>query len=138
MAIAVRLAEKAKTIPGVIAWPYKSVADAMEVIPRTLVQNCGGNAVKVLTELRAKHAAREHSWGIDGDLGKIVDMQEYGVWEPQVVKTQSIKTAIESACLLLRVDDVVSGVRKQGEKSGRMAGPSEDGAPQGEGGEGPE
>lgn len=52
MAIAVRLAEKAKSIPGVIAWPYKSVADAMEVIPRTLVQNCGGNAVKVLTDLR--------------------------------------------------------------------------------------
>lgn len=54
MAIAVRLAEKAKTIPGVMAWPYKSVADAMEVIPRTLVQNCGGNAVKVLTDLRVR------------------------------------------------------------------------------------
>ena len=52
MAIAVRLAEKAKIIPGVMAWPYKSVADAMEVIPRTLVQNCGANAVKVLTDLR--------------------------------------------------------------------------------------
>ena len=54
MAIAVRLAEKAKTIPGVMAWPYKSVAEAMEVIPRTLVQNCGGNAVKVLTDLRVR------------------------------------------------------------------------------------
>jgi T-complex protein 1 subunit gamma len=64
-------------------------------------------------------------------------MHEYGVWEPQIVKTQSIKTAVESACLLLRVDDVVSGVRKQGEKSGRMAGPTED-APGPEGGDGPE
>jgi T-complex protein 1 subunit gamma len=66
-----------------------------------------------------------------------VDMHEYGVWEPQIVKTQSIKTAVESACLLLRVDDVVSGVRKQGEKSGRMSGPTED-APAPEGGDGPE
>jgi len=65
-------------------------------------------------------------------------MKEYGVWEPQVVKTQSIKTAIESACLLLRVDDVVSGVRKQGEQAGKMAGPAEDAAPAGEAGEGPE
>jgi len=64
-------------------------------------------------------------------------MKEYGVWEPQIVKTQSIKTAVESACLLLRVDDVVSGVRKQGEQGGKMAGPNEDAAPQGEG-EGPE
>lgn len=64
-------------------------------------------------------------------------MQEYGVWEPQVVKTQSIKTAVESACLLLRVDDVVSGVRKQGAKSSQMAGPRED-APAPEGMDGPE
>lgn len=79
---------------------------------------------------------RQHTWGIDGDLGKIVDMQEYGVWEPQIVKTQSIKTAVESACLLLRVDDVVSGVRKQGQQGGQMAGPSEDSAPMGPEGEG--
>lgn len=38
-------------------------------------------------------------------------MNEYGIWEPEVIKLQSIKTAIESACLLLRVDDIVSGVR---------------------------
>jgi len=63
-------------------------------------------------------------------------MNEYGVWEPQVVKTQSIKTAIESACLLLRVDDVVSGVRKQGEKNQAQQGPSED--TRDEGREGPE
>jgi len=141
MAIATRLAERGKTIAGIQAWPYRSVAEAMEVIPRTLIQNCGGNAVKVLTDLRAKHVGGEHTWGIDGDAGKIVDMREYGVWEPQVVKTQSLKTAVESACLLLRVDDVVSGVRKQGEKGGQMAGPTEDSAPMGpEGmeGEGPE
>ena len=65
-----------------------------------------------------------------------MDMNEYGVWEPQVVKTQSIKTAIESACLLLRVDDVVSGVRKQGEKNQAQQGPSED--TRDEGREGPE
>ena len=51
--------------------------------------------------------------GIDGDAGKVVDMVDYGIWEPEVIKQQSIKTAIESACLLLRVDDIVSGVRKQ-------------------------
>ena len=30
-------------------------------------------------------------------------MNEYGIWEPEVIKLQSIKTAIESACLLLYV-----------------------------------
>lgn len=54
------------------------------------------------------------SWGIDGTTGKIVDMKEYGIWEPFAVKSQTLKTAVESACLLLRVDDIVSGVSKGG------------------------
>jgi T-complex protein 1 subunit gamma len=48
-------------------------------------------------------------------------MKEYGVWEPIAVKQQTIKTAIESACLLLRVDDIVSGVSKN---RGAGGGPS--------------
>lgn len=95
MAVSVGLDERAKLIEGVEQWPYKAVAEAMEVIPRTLVQNCGGNAIKVLTQLRAKHANREHSWGIDGNAGTIVDMKDYGIWEPNAVKVQTIKTAIE-------------------------------------------
>ncbi|KAK7686973.1 hypothetical protein QCA50_010054 [Cerrena zonata] len=110
MAVSVKLAEKAKTIEGVAQWPYQAVADAFEVIPRTLIQNCGGNPIKVLSQLRAKHANGEHTFGIDGDLGKVVDMNQYGVWEPEVIKQQSIKTGIESACLLLRVDDIVKTV----------------------------
>ncbi|CAG8654890.1 7591_t:CDS:2, partial [Scutellospora calospora] len=95
MAISVKLSEKSKTLEGVEQWPYKSVADALEVIPRTLVQNCGGNAIKTLTQLRAKHATGNHSWGIDGLAGSIVDMNDYGIWEPHAVKVQTIKTAIE-------------------------------------------
>jgi T-complex protein 1 subunit gamma len=118
MAIACRLSEKSKSISGVQQYPYKAVSEALEVIPRTLVQNCGGNAIKVLTELRAKHSSKDNcSWGIDGTSGKVVDMKEYGVWEPMAVKAQTMKTAIESACLLLRVDDIVSGVSVKGQNA---------------------
>ncbi|KAF8939009.1 T-complex protein 1 subunit gamma [Dissophora ornata] len=113
MAISVGLMEKSKTLVGSVQWPYRAVAESMEVIPRTLIQNCGGNAIKVLTSLRAKHATGNYSWGIDGHAGKIVDMHEYGIWEPNAVKVQTIKTAIESACMLLRVDDIVSGLSGQ-------------------------
>lgn len=113
MGLSVKLKEIAKSIPGVEQGPYKALAEALEVIPRTLVQNCGGNAIKALTNLRAKHVAGAHTWGIDGVKGTIVDMKEYGIWEPLAVKTQTIKTAVESACLLLRVDDIVSGVGKR-------------------------
>jgi T-complex protein 1 subunit gamma len=95
MAVSVRLGQLAKSIEGVQQWPYRAVAEAMEVIPRTLVQNAGASPVRVLTQLRAKHAEGGSTWGIDGDRGVCVDMREYGVWEPEAVKLQSIKTAIE-------------------------------------------
>ena len=115
MAVSVKLAEKAKQLEGIQQWPYQAVADAMECIPRTLIQNSGANPIRVLSQLRAKHAQGNFTTGIDGNTGKIVDMVEYGIWEPEVIKQQSCKTAIESACLLLRVDDIVSGIRKQEE-----------------------
>ncbi|EXJ82806.1 T-complex protein 1 subunit gamma [Capronia epimyces CBS 606.96] len=108
MAVSVRLAQRSKSIEGVMQWPYRAVAEAMEVIPRTLIQNAGASPIRILTQLRAKHAEGKSSFGVDGDTGNVVDMKEYGVWEPQAVKMQSIKTAVESACLLLRVDDICS------------------------------
>ncbi|KAJ7695139.1 chaperonin Cpn60/TCP-1 family [Mycena rosella] len=104
MAISVGLQAKARSIVGVEGWPYRAVADAMEVIPRTLVQNSGGNVIRVLTELRvrrvvllilprfaltvgqAKHANGENSWGVNGETGEIVDMKVYGLYESASVK----------------------------------------------------
>ncbi|ORY39606.1 T-complex protein 1 [Rhizoclosmatium globosum] len=133
MALSVMLSEKAKSLSGVEQWPYKAVAEALEVIPRTLVQNCGGNAIKTLTQLRAKHAEGHHTWGINGETGTIVDMKDYGIWEPQAVKSQTIKTAIESACLLLRVDDIVSGLSRKKDQGGSNASAALDGGDEPEG-----
>ncbi|OQU99331.1 hypothetical protein CLAIMM_04974 isoform 1 [Cladophialophora immunda] len=118
MAVSVRLAQKSKSIEGVMQWPYRAIADAMEVIPRTLIQNAGASPIRILTQLRAKQAEGKSTFGVDGDTGNVVDMKEYGVWEPQAVKLQSIKTAVESACLLLRVDDIC------GAKSAKQVGGS--------------
>ncbi|KAF8346132.1 chaperonin Cpn60/TCP-1 family [Amanita rubescens] len=122
MAISVGLQAKSKNVLGVEAGPFRAVADAMEVIPRTLAQNSGGNAIRVLTELRAKHANGESSWGINGETGKIVDMKDYGLYESASVKIQTYQTAIEAARMLLRVDDVVQAIRKDKE-GGAASGP---------------
>lgn len=60
MAISVALQAKARSITGVEGWPFRAVADAMEVIPRTLVQNAGGNAIRVLTELRVRSPSSQY------------------------------------------------------------------------------
>ena len=107
------ITEKAAALAGVEQWPYKAVAQALEIIPRTLAQNCGANTIRTLTALRAKHATGGTTWGIDGETGQLVDMKERGIWEPLAVKLQTYKTAIETAILLLRIDDIVSGSKKK-------------------------
>ena len=68
--------------------PYDAAALALEVIPRTLIQNCGGiakfsenmliralgNTIRQITALRAKHAqgSENWTWGIDGSSGDLV------------------------------------------------------------------
>ncbi|CAH0399534.1 unnamed protein product [Chilo suppressalis] len=96
--------------------PYRAVATALEIIPRTLAQNCGANTIRTLTALRAKHAASTGNctFGIDGDTGEIRDMAAAGIWEPLAVKLQVYKTAVETAILLLRIDDIVTGSKKRG------------------------
>lgn len=114
MALAQYLNEKSKSIQGIRQWPYKAMARALEVIPRTLIQNCGGNIIRQLTALRAKHAQPgNQTWGIDGNTGNLVDMKELHIWDPLSVKLQVFKTAIETAILLLRIDDIVSGTKKK-------------------------
>ncbi|XP_055904805.1 T-complex protein 1 subunit gamma [Eupeodes corollae] len=97
--------------------PYTAVAQALEIIPRTLAQNCGANTIRTLTALRAKHASHSGdgvcAWGIDGETGQIVDMNVKAIWEPLAVKMQTYKTAVETAILLLRIDDIVSGSKKR-------------------------
>lgn len=45
-------------------------------------------------------------------------MKELGVWDPYAVRIQTINTALESATLLLRIDDVVSGLKKRDKMAG--------------------
>ena len=93
---------------------FRALANALEVIPRTLAQNCGANTIRTLTTLRAKHAEGDKStWGINGLTGKLEDMKELGILEPLAVKLQIYKTAVETAILLLRIDDIVSGSKKK-------------------------
>ena len=50
-------------------------------------------------------------------------MRESDVWEPVAVKNQVFKTAIEASSMLLRIDDVVSGVKKKEKKQGGVQQP---------------
>ncbi len=53
---------------------------------------------------------------MDENEGKVGNMKELNIWDTLVVKKQTLKTSIESACLILRIDDIVSGLKKDEKK----------------------
>ena len=44
--------------------------------------------------------------GIDGNKGELADMNDIKVFEPFLVKVQTLKTGFEAAGMLLRIDDI--------------------------------
>ncbi|KAK6158191.1 hypothetical protein DH2020_005505 [Rehmannia glutinosa] len=114
LTVSAMLKQKSSSIEGIEKWPYEAAAIAFEAIPRTLAQNCGVNVIRTMTALQGKHANGENAWiGIDGNTGEITDMKERKIWDSYTVKAQAFKTAIEAACMLLRIDDIVSGIKKK-------------------------
>ena len=97
----------------------EAFADAIEVIPRTLAENGGLEAIDILIELRQVHDKAEGKHiGFNVFTGKLQNSIESGVIEPIVVKEQAIKSAAESAAMILRVDDVITAKSPKGGPGG--------------------
>jgi len=90
-------------------------AEAVESIPVTLAQNAGLDPIDVMVELRMKHQESANKWfGVSVHDGRVADMFNERVVEPLRVKQQAIKSSTEVACMILRIDDVVSSKGTKG------------------------
>ncbi len=114
--IAQRLRDYAEKIGGREQLAVLEFANAVEAIPRIIAENTGLDPIDVLIELRAVHEKGKRDAGIDIASGKAVDMYRRGILEPLKVKTQVIKTATETANMILRIDDVIAAKGGLGEK----------------------
>jgi thermosome len=102
-----RMREYAATIGGRVQLAIEAFANAFEVIPRTLAENSGFDTIDKVVALRKAHADGAKYAGLNVYTGEVVNMREAGVIEPLRVKTQAIKSATETAMLLVRVDDMM-------------------------------
>jgi chaperonin GroEL (HSP60 family) len=108
----------AKTVGGREQLGIEEFAEALESIPMKLAENAGLDPIDVMVDLRAKHEKPENTWmGVDATSGKAEDMLKQNVVEPLRTKLQVIRSATEAACMILRIDDVVSA------KGAKEAGP---------------
>jgi chaperonin GroEL (HSP60 family) len=105
LAIAIR--NESLKYPGKEQIAMHAFANSIEKITQLLISNVGQDPLMVLPELRAKHLNGEHYYGFDQSSGRAANMVELSILEPYKVKEQVLKTAFETAVMLLRIDDVV-------------------------------
>ncbi|KAK4635785.1 T-complex protein 1 subunit delta [Fulvia fulva] len=113
MAVSTLLAQESLTAQYPDSTCFKAFADALEIVPVTLAENAGLNSIKVVTELRARHAKGEANVGVSIKRGGVGVMggedqstSGEGVMQPLLVSTSAIELASETVKMILRIDDI--------------------------------
>ena len=109
MEVSVRLRKWAQTLKGVSSHCVRMFAEALEVIPSTLAENAGLNAIEIVTQLRAAHSqgfvyagVDVKKGSIDNDIGK-----KLKVLQPLLVSLSAIRMATETVRMIMKIDDLV-------------------------------
>jgi chaperonin GroEL (HSP60 family) len=102
----------AESVGGREQLAVNEFAETLEIIPRTLAESAGMDAIDTIVKLRAQHEKEGADYGVMVLKGRIEDMWKNGVIEPLKIKTQAVKSASEAAEMLLRIDDVIAGSKK--------------------------
>lgn len=110
-----------RTIMGKQQLIVGAVAKALEVIPRQICDNAGLDATDILNKLRMRHAQGDTWAGVDVDDEGVADNMARFVWEPALVKTNALSSAIEAACLILSVDETVRNPQSEAQQAGPPA-----------------
>lgn len=99
-----------RNVPGKMQMIIKAFAKALEVIPRQLSDNAGLDSTDVINQLRKEHDDGNTWSGVNltSDAESLTyNTLENSVWEPHVVKLNSIEAATEAACMILGVDETI-------------------------------
>ncbi len=105
---ATKIRSWAKTLEGREQLAAEKFAEALESIPITLAENAGMDPIDTLATLRSRQIKGEKWTGIDVLKGRVSNMKSSDIIEPLAVKLQVISAAAEAACMILRIDDVIS------------------------------
>ncbi len=109
---AIQLREYASTLGGREQLAVEIFADALDIIPKTLAENAGLDQIDILMQLRAAHQKGNKFAGFDLETGQVVnDIMTIKVVEPTAVKVQAVKSSVEAASMILRIDDVIAGAK---------------------------
>ncbi|KAJ6826943.1 T-complex protein 1 subunit theta [Iris pallida] len=105
--LARRLKEFSLKETGLDQYAIAKFAESFEMVPKTLAENAGLNAMEIISSLYADHAAGNPKVGINLEEGACKDVSTMNVWDLHVTKLFALKYAADAACTVLRVDQII-------------------------------
>ncbi|KAL2577325.1 hypothetical protein AAZV13_16G125700 [Glycine max] len=107
---------------GLDQYAIAKFAESFEMIPRTLAENAGLNAMEIISSLYAEHASGNAKVGIDLEEGVCKDVSTLSIWDLHVTKLFALKYAADAACTVLRVDQIIMAKPAGGPRREQPAG----------------
>ncbi|KAJ1701093.1 hypothetical protein LUZ63_000872 [Rhynchospora breviuscula] len=118
----IELAKKLKEFSlketGLDQYAIAKFSESFEMIPRTLSENAGLNAMEIISSLYAEHASGKTKVGIDLENGICKDVTEMKIWDLYVTKYFALKYAADAASTVLRVDQIIMAKPAGGPRRG--------------------
>ncbi|PWA76225.1 TCP-1/cpn60 chaperonin family protein [Artemisia annua] len=105
--IARKLKEFSFTETGLDQYAIAKYAESFELIPKTLAENAGLNAMEIISTLYAEHASGNVKVGIDLEQGACEDVSTLKIWDLYTTKFHALKYAADAVCTVLRVDQII-------------------------------
>ncbi|KAJ8763010.1 hypothetical protein K2173_023215 [Erythroxylum novogranatense] len=124
--LARRLKEFSFKETGLDQYAIAKFAESFEMVPKTLAENAGLNAMEIISSLYADHSSGNTKVGIDLEEGVCKDVSFMGIWDLYVTKFFALKYAADAACTVLRVDQIIMAKPAGGPKRDQPAGMDED------------
>ncbi|XP_042492174.1 T-complex protein 1 subunit theta-like [Macadamia integrifolia] len=107
---------------GLDQYAIAKFAESFEMVPNTLAENAGLNAMEIISTLYADHAAGNTKVGLDLEEGACKDVTAMNIWDLYVTKFFALKYAADAACTVLRVDQIIMSKPAGGPKRDPPAG----------------
>ncbi|RLM69668.1 T-complex protein 1 subunit theta [Panicum miliaceum] len=123
--LAKRLKEFSLKETGLDQYAIAKFAESFEMVPRTISENAGLNAMEIISSLYAEHAAGNTKVGIDLEEGVCKDVSVLKIWDLYVTKFFALKYSADAVCTVLRVDQIImakpaGGPRRDAQPGGGM------------------
>jgi archaeal chaperonin len=122
--VAQKIREWSNSLSGRAQLAAEKFAYGIETLPLVLAENAGMDPLDTQVQLRTKATTTaKPKYGINVHGAKIEDLSVKDIYDPLAIKERVVTSATQTACMILRIDNVISA-----SKSTAPSGPTSGGA----------